>query len=375
MILVLKSLAIINKDNAHSISIKTMFNGHPSLHECSTQQVSAMKVPSKLISEKKRFDVIMKDGSVDTQKNLFPKTSKSKTSKGRSKRNSNLMLHNSRNPSVGDSRYSSSLITVKKPSIKSKLFKYKKGKKVGITEMHSNKSNSSMRKTCTPLYMFRQVDPFNNEKSYLSTHGNFKKIISEYHEQGKKKSSKSRKRRNSRKKSTTKKDKGKGKKRPSSALGYAKHKNQRSSSKGKHLRNNESLFLDPYRSKEHTLRQEETSFKMKKTKVSRNNSKSYIKVHGFDFPGAKTGTSKGRMKNLSTIDYTIQTSKRNSKSKGTLFTSQYQKLAKAPKIAMSTRNLSLDKNDQSAKLVGFDSNTSTNMTFFIKVKKEWEVKS
>ena len=41
----------------------------------------------------------------------------------------NLILHNSRNPSVGDSRYSSSLITIKKPSIKSKLFKYSKYKK------------------------------------------------------------------------------------------------------------------------------------------------------------------------------------------------------------------------------------------------------
>lgn len=85
-----------------------------------------MKIPPQLISEKKRYNAILKDSSsVEAQKNLFPKTAKNK-SKGRSKRNSNLMLHNSRNPSVGDSRYSSSVITVKKPDMKSRLFKYKK---------------------------------------------------------------------------------------------------------------------------------------------------------------------------------------------------------------------------------------------------------
>lgn len=116
--------------------------------------------------------------SVEDQKNLFPTTAKSKISKGRSKRNSNLMLQNSRNPSVGDSRYSSSLITVKKPGIKSRLFKDKKFKKSGVIEIYSNKSNSSIRKTCTPLYMFRQGNEYSVEpKDKLSTHENFKKTI------------------------------------------------------------------------------------------------------------------------------------------------------------------------------------------------------
>lgn len=161
-----------------------------------TQQVSAIKVPSRLISEKKRYNAILKDSSsIEAQKNLFPRTAKNK-SKGRSKRNSNVMTHNSRNPSVGDGRYSSSVITVQKANIKSKLFKYKqKFKRCGITEVHSNKSNSSIRNSWTPLYMMRQNQESRMEKSRekLSTQENFKKTINGYYENMKKRKSKNKK--------------------------------------------------------------------------------------------------------------------------------------------------------------------------------------
>jgi hypothetical protein len=142
--------------NGHSMSIETQFNKHQSLYECNTQQVSAVKIPADLISDKKCYQSILKDSrSIDTQKNLFLKTAKNGS---KSRKRNNLVLHNSRNPSVGDSRYSSSLITVKKPAVKSRLFKHKKTKKCGVSEIHSNKSNSSIRKACTPMYMFRQTD-------------------------------------------------------------------------------------------------------------------------------------------------------------------------------------------------------------------------
>ena len=203
-----------NAITGHSMPIETQFNKHQSLYECNTQQVSAVKIPADLISDKKKYQSILKDSrSIETQKNLFPKTAKNNQSKSR-KRN-NLVLHNSRNPSVGDSRYSSSLITVKKPTIKSRLFKHKKAKKCGISEIHSNKSNSSMRKACTPHYMFRQTD------SRLEKRGggkniagdqakkHFKKTINAHtstNEQpgSKKRKNRSKKRVNSRKKSYNK---------------------------------------------------------------------------------------------------------------------------------------------------------------------------
>lgn len=67
-----KKLKIKNKDtcsNTHSISIETQFNKHASLYECNTQQVSAIKVPSQLISDKKGYQCILKDSSsIETQK-------------------------------------------------------------------------------------------------------------------------------------------------------------------------------------------------------------------------------------------------------------------------------------------------------------------
>lgn len=348
--------------NVHSISIETQFNKHSSLYECCTQQVSAVKIPSQLISDKKRYNAILKDSSsIEPQKNLFPKTAKNK-SKGRSKRNSNLMLNNSRNPSVGDSRYSSSVITVKKPNMKSRLFNYKKLKKWGITEIHSNKSNSSMRKTCTPLYMLRQFPDakFDKSKDKLSKHEQFKKTISWFYEQGKKTKSKSKKKRhNSRKKSTQKKYSAKDVKRPSSAFGSLKHKNLRSNSnKSKHFKNNESLHNERYRSKENTIRQEEFQHKPRKVKVSRNASKSTIKINGFEKIVNSIQTrnkTKQRPKNLTKIDDTVNTEQiRSMLDNGKVsyryfFNNQYVFLngSKAPSISMSTRNLSLDKNDQS----------------------------
>jgi predicted nuclease of restriction endonuclease-like (RecB) superfamily len=199
--------------------------------------------------------------SVEDQKNLFPATAKSNISKGRSKRNSNLMLNNSRNPSVGDSRYSSSLITVKKPGIKSRLFKSKKAKKSGTIEMYSNKSTSSIRNTSTRLYMFRQGNDYATDKSKekLSTHENLKKTITMFYDRTKKSKTKSKKKRtNSKKKSGKKKDASKDIRRPGSALGYIRHKNLRSNSnKSKHLRHNDSLYLEKFRSKENTIRYDE----------------------------------------------------------------------------------------------------------------------
>lgn len=156
-----KKLKVCRKDivtTGHSMSIETQLNKQTSMYEWNTQQVSAVKIPANLISDHKKYQSILKDGrSIDTKKNLFPKTSKNNNgSKG--KRRNNLILHNSRNPSVGDSRYSSSMITVQKPNIKSRLFNNKKSKKWGISEIHSNKSNSSMRKSCTPMYMFRNIN-------------------------------------------------------------------------------------------------------------------------------------------------------------------------------------------------------------------------
>lgn len=267
------------------------------------------------------------------------------------------MIHNSRNPSIGDSRYSSSLITIKKPSLKSRLFKYNKNKKSGVTDILSNKSSSSMRKTCTPLYMIRQMQNSSQEKSKnkTSTQDHFKKTISCYDDQAKKSKSKN-KRNNSKKKSNQKKDRSKNIKRPSSALGCFKQKNLRSSSnKGKHFRNNESLYYEKFKSKENTIRNDDTASKMKKNKIIRNSSKSYIKINGFDKIVSslmKKERSKERTKNFSKIDYSINTDiMRYPKSKNlNILSSQYVVLSKGrtPGLSMSTRNLSLDKNDQTS---------------------------
>jgi len=72
----------------------------------------------------KQFNTFLKDSSTIETKNLFPKTAKNKL-KGRSKRTSGVTSQVSRNPSMGESRVTSSMITVKKSNIKSKLFKYK----------------------------------------------------------------------------------------------------------------------------------------------------------------------------------------------------------------------------------------------------------
>lgn len=150
---------IWRKDNAttaHSISIETQFNKHTSLYEWNTQQVSAVKIPSDFISDSKKYKNKFKDSYThEAQKNLFPKTAKN-NNMAKNRKKSSLAIHNSRNPSVSDSRYSSSLITVKKPHIKSRLFK--NNKRWGISEIHSNKSNSSIRKAYTPMYMLRQTD-------------------------------------------------------------------------------------------------------------------------------------------------------------------------------------------------------------------------
>jgi hypothetical protein len=361
-----KKINVKSKDgrasNAHSISIETQFNKYASLYEWSTQQVSAIKISSHLISENKRYNAVLKDSSsIDHRKNLFPKTMKNKT-KGRSKRNSNLMLNISRNPSVSDSRYSSSVITVQKPYMKSRLFKYKKTKKGGIPEIHSNKSNSSMRKTWTPLYMLR--------------HGqeNFKKTISGYYDHNKKSKSKSNlsKSKKIRCNSKKKKNNGDDAKRPSSALGHIKHKNLRpTSNKSKHLKNNESLKMEKHRSKENTIRHDDVF-----GKASWNSSKSYMKINGFDkiiSSIRKRSKSKEGFKNLSKVDagnvqnliiseYTINNDQlRYSTGINNMFSQQYAFLnkSKAPSISISTRNLSLDKNDQSSllKMTGNEATT------------------
>ena len=66
-----------NSNAAHRISIETQFKGKNLWYECNTQQVSAIKIPSRLISDKKNCQSILKDSNtIETKKNLFPKISK-----------------------------------------------------------------------------------------------------------------------------------------------------------------------------------------------------------------------------------------------------------------------------------------------------------
>jgi hypothetical protein len=233
--------------------------------------------------------------------------------------------------------------------MKSRLFKYKKIKNLGSTEIHSNKSNSSMRKTMTPLYMVRNGhDKCDKSKEKLATNANSKKKKYNKNEP----------------------------KRPSSALGHIKHKNLRSKkpkrnkrNKSKHSKNNESLYMERYRSKENTLNKEDLVNKGKKgncsTNLTRNNSKIYMKINGFDkiiSSISKRSKSKEGLKKQSKADkskldhsmisgYTINTDQlKYSTGKSNMLGQQYVFLSKskAPSISMSTRNLSLDKNDQSS---------------------------
>ena len=208
------------------------------------------------------------------------------------------MLHKSRNPSVGDSRYSSSMVTIKKPSIKSRLYKHKKNKRAGVTEVHSNKSNSSIRKTYTPSYMFKQGNEETQTKSKekINTYEHLKNTIVAYHNVKKSKSKSKKKRICNRKKSINKKGKCKDIKRPGSAFGYFKNNKLRSnSSKSKHLRNNGSLYLEKLRTKENTLRHDD-SYITTKNNVTRKNSKSYLKLKGFDqIMDAITKPNKGKL--------------------------------------------------------------------------------
>lgn len=204
-----------------------------------------------------------------------------------------------------------------------------------MTEIHSNKSNSSIRKkSCTPLYLLRQGYEYRQVKSRdkLTTQENFKKTISGLYDHTKK--PKSKKRTNSKKRSTHKKEKTY--KRPGSALGHTKSKNLRSNSKkSKHLRKNESLYLDKYKSKESTLRYDESLLNNTKKKVSRNNSKSYIKINGFEniIRGIRD-TDRERNKNFSKIEYTMQNEQLRSSKRLNLLTNQYIMLnrSKAPSV-------------------------------------------
>ena len=110
------------------------------------------------------------------------------------------------------------------------------------------------------------------------------------------------------------------------------------------------------RSKENTLRQEDIKPVKKKSKVIRNNSKSYIKVTGFEkvidtMRKTTNKKSKERIKNFSKIDCSLNLEKFNySKSKNTdLLNHQYMLFNKsrAPMTSMSTKNLSQDQTDSS----------------------------
>ena len=85
--MILNKLKVKVKDKAntnHSISIESQWLKQPSLYEWSTQHVSAIKIPSQLISEKKNFKSILKDTkTIEANKKLFPLTSKNNGSKGR----------------------------------------------------------------------------------------------------------------------------------------------------------------------------------------------------------------------------------------------------------------------------------------------------
>ena len=73
-----------NSNRGNSISIDTQLCKHASIYECNTQQASAVKLPSRLISDKKQYHSILKDSKpIETQKTLFPQTSKNNVSKGR----------------------------------------------------------------------------------------------------------------------------------------------------------------------------------------------------------------------------------------------------------------------------------------------------
>lgn len=76
----MKKLKIKIKDKMntnHSISIESQWVKQPSLYEWSTQHVSAIKIPSYLISEKKNFQSILRDTKIiEANKKLFPQTSK-----------------------------------------------------------------------------------------------------------------------------------------------------------------------------------------------------------------------------------------------------------------------------------------------------------
>jgi acetyl-CoA carboxylase alpha subunit len=85
-----------------------------------------------------------------------------------------------------------------------------------------------------------------------------KNSLSDIHEHKKKSKSKT-KSHNSKKKGSQKKSRARDMKRPGSALGYMKHKNLRSNSgKSKHYRNNESIYLEKFKSKETTLKHDDT---------------------------------------------------------------------------------------------------------------------
>lgn len=118
----------------------------------------------------------------------------------------------------------------------------------------------------TPLYMIRHGhEKCDKSKEKLTTNANSKKKKNHRNES----------------------------KRPNSALGHIKHKNLRSKkprrskrNKSKHSRNNESMHMDKHRSKENTIRKEDLASKSKKancsTNLTRNNSKSYMRINGFD---------------------------------------------------------------------------------------------
>ena len=84
-----------------------------------------------------------------------------------------------------------------------------------------------------------------------------------------------------------------------------------SSTKTKHRRKNESLYLEKVKSKENTMRHDDLKVK-KKQKNTKNNSKSYIKINDFEkiIDTLRKGkNSKDRMKDLSKIDYTLNKDK------------------------------------------------------------------
>lgn len=115
----------------------------------------------------------------------------------------------------------------------------------------------------------------------MGTKETFKKTIRKYQDVIRKTKGKA-KRMLSRKKSNTKRDRFKHMKRPGSALGHTKHQKLRSNSKKRHLRKNESLFLnkDSERRNAHFC---SLAKGIKRHKNStRDNSNSYIKLNCFD---------------------------------------------------------------------------------------------